>query len=114
MSFLGCLPFFKKTVRQAQEDPKPPQPEPKPLQIREVDPQPLTEDPPIAEGTPLIIPRGLLNILNPSVKEELKKFCKKNNLCIACSYPNPNNPTVLVFNGLVYECPHCDSDAESP
>ena len=112
-SFFGCIPSLKKsTVPQpkAQETPACPVQE---MQIRELV-HPTLEDPTtLVEDTRIVIPRRLLNILNPSVKEELKKFCKAHNLCIACSYPSPNNPTFLVFNGILYECPHCDSDVES-
>jgi hypothetical protein len=62
----------------------------------------------------LRIPDALMDIRNPSIKAELKKFCRENNLCIACSYLNPEKPTFLVYNGILYECPHCDSDIESP
>lgn len=62
----------------------------------------------------LRIPDALMNIRNPTIKAQFKQFCKENTLCVACSYTNPENPTVLVFNGVLYECPHCDSDAESP
>ena len=55
-----------------------------------------------------------MDIRNPSIKAQFKDFCKNNNLCVACSYMSPNNPTVLVFNGVLYECPHCDSDVDSP
>ena len=60
----------------------------------------------------IIIPDALLNITNPMIKSQLKKFCKENNLCVACSYINPKHPTVLVLNQLVYECPNCDFDIE--
>jgi len=62
----------------------------------------------------LSVPQELLNITNPSIKEKFKKFCKDNRLCMGCSYAKPKNPVVLVFNGVLYECPNCDSDADSP
>jgi hypothetical protein len=68
-----------------------------------VDPQPPS----------IIIPKELLNISNLIVKAKFKKFCYDNNLCMRCSYSNPNNPTILIFNGILYECPNCDSDCDS-
>lgn len=61
----------------------------------------------------IIIPKELLKISNLLIKAEFKKFCNEHNLCMRCSYFNPNNPTVLIFNGILYECPNCDSDCDS-
>ena len=40
--------------------------------------------------------------------QHLKMFCKKNNLCVRCTYENPTKPTVLSDDGLL--CPVCDYD----
>ncbi len=75
---------------------------------------PLIDEDPRGDVSPrqLRIPDALMNILNPRIKIQLKKFCRDNNLCVACSYANPDNPTILILNQLVYECPNCDSDVE--
>ena len=78
------------------------------------DDYPKEETPQLSLKTPNRIPDALMEIRNPAIKAQLKEFCKKNNLCVGCSYANPENPMVLVFNGVLYECPHCDSDVESP
>ena len=111
----SCLPFLYKpkgkaakaltavvTIEPVDEDPKNTFVEvPQILRIREI---PNT----------LRIPDALMDIRNPSIKAQLKKFCRENNLCIACSFASPEKPTFLVYNGILYECPHCDSDIESP
>ena len=99
-----CLPFINKKTSQA------------PSQTSEVIKEQADEDPIniVTIREPFRIPDSLLKLSNPSIKAQFKEFCKKNNLCVACSYANPEKPTVLVFNGVLYECPHCDSDADSP
>lgn len=59
-----------------------------------------------------VVPTELLNISNPLVKKEFKKFCIENNLCMRCSYLNPTKAVSLIPTGLVFECPYCDSDEE--
>ena len=83
-------------------------------QAPDEDPSPVCDVPRVLRIRRLRIPDALMNIRNPSIKAQFKEFCKENTLCVACSYTNPENPTVLVFNGVLYECPRCDSDAESP
>lgn len=107
-----CLPFLYKpkvvTQLPAEENPQKKEPV-------DEDPAPAIEDvPQVLKIRHLRIPDALMNIRNPTIKAQFKEFCKANNLCVACSYTNPENPTVLIFNGVLYECPRCDSDAESP
>ena len=118
-----CLPFFKPKVLMVEE---PRAPQPKEVVLQDPVKHAVSEDPSpafievpeilrIRQPTePLRIPDALMDIRNPSIKAQFKEFCKNHNLCVACSYMNPNRPTVLVFNGLLYECPHCDSDVDSP
>jgi hypothetical protein len=103
-SSLACLPFINKKISQT------------PSQTPEVIKEQADEDPIniVTIREPFRIPDSLLKLSNPSIKAQFKAFCKKNNLCVACSYVNPEKPTVLVFNGTLYECPHCDSDVDSP
>jgi hypothetical protein len=102
--FASCFPFLysAKAVKA---------PEVKQVQVEE-DPRPVIEE--VVLRRPFRVPDALLNIGNPAIKLAFKKFCKDNNLCVGCSYANPDSPMVLVFNGVLYECPHCDSDMESP
>lgn len=78
------------------------------------DSSPVCDVPRVVRIQRLRIPDSLMDIRNPSIKARFKEFCKENTLCVACSYTNPENPTLLVFNGVLYECPRCDSDTESP
>jgi len=127
---LCCLPFLYKPkavavlrVEVPQRLPQPSQPSqpsqpllqaPQETVKRDEDPTSECDVPRVLRIRSLRIPDALMNIRNPSIKAQFKEFCKENTLCVACSYINPENPTVLVFNGVLYECPHCDSDAESP
>ena len=132
---LCCLPFLYKPkavavlsvevpqrlpqASQASQASQPSQPllqAPQEIPVkRDEDPTSESDDVPrVLRIRSLRIPDALMNIRNPSIKAQFKEFCKENTLCVACSYINPENPTVLVFNGVLYECPHCDSDAESP
>jgi hypothetical protein len=119
-----CLPFLFKpktvTVPEVVEAPSQlvPVPDDKNIPEKQPDEDPIDDVPQVVrlrlpiEG--LRIPDALMQIRNPTIKAQFKEFCKNNNLCVACSYSSPNNPTVLVFNGILYECPHCDSDVDSP
>jgi hypothetical protein len=92
----SCLPFLKpkpKAMASSHVAEIPEMPSPRPIHR---------------------IPDALLNLANPAIKAQFKKFCRDNNLCVGCSYANPDSPTVLVYNGVLYECPSCDSDVESP
>ena len=119
-----CLPFLckPKALAEVRLPPLPlplPQPEPQPEKEvkKQVDEDPVDVPQVVRLRLPpelLRIPDALMDIRNPSIKAQFKEFCKNHNLCVACSYMNPNRPTVLVFNGLLYECPHCDSDVDSP
>ena len=110
----SCLPFLFKSKANAQA---------KPVEVQ-VKQEPVEQDPITIDEVPqvvrlryvkevLCIPPELMNIRNPQIKADLKKFCMDNNLCVACSYANPGKPTVLLFNGILYECPNCDSDVDS-
>jgi len=85
-------------------------------EVLEEDPTCMIEDVPqvLRLRFPLRIPDVLMDIRNPKIKSQFKEFCKENKLCVACSYASPNKPTVLVYNGVLYECPRCDSDVDSP
>jgi hypothetical protein len=122
-----CLPFLykPKALAEVRLPPLPslpslpplPQPEPEKEAKKQVDEDPVDVPQVVRLRLPpelLRIPDALMDIRNPSIKAQFKEFCKNNNLCVACSYTSPNNPTVLVFNGVLYECPHCDSDVDSP
>lgn len=104
-TLFSCLPFIHKKT------PSHP-PSHTPEEIKEQ----ADEDPIhiVTIREPFRIPDSLLQISNPRIKAQFKEFCKENRLCVACSYVNPDKPTVLVFNGVLYECPHCDSEADSP
>jgi hypothetical protein len=116
----SCLPFLCKPTANLQktksEPVKPEAVKPEPVKPKvDEDPGPFVEVPQILRiRLPLRIPDALMDIRNPTTKAQFKDFCKNNNLCVACSYSNPKKPTVLVFNGVLYECPHCDSDVDSP
>ena len=120
---LCCIPFLYKpkalAVLSAEPSQRlPPQPllqAPQEIPVkRDEDPTSECDVPRVLRIRRLRIPDALMDIRNPSIKAQFKEFCKENTLCVACSYINPENPTLLVFNGVLYECPHCDSDAESP
>lgn len=106
---LCCIPFLYKPKALAVISTEPSRP---------VAPEPLRLQEPVYEKSVQIrevrIPDALMDIRNPSIKAQFKEFCKENTLCVACSYANPEKPTVLVFNGILHECPHCDSDEDSP
>lgn len=93
----SCLPFLKPKAKA------------KPVSHVPVIPENHENPRPIHR-----IPDALLNLANPTIKAQFKKFCSDNTLCVGCSYANPESPTVLVYNGVLYECPSCDSDVESP
>ena len=107
--FASCFPFLYNASAKAPAKASAKAPEVK--QIEE-DPRPVLDE--IVLRQPFRVPDALLNIGNPTIKIAFKKFCKDNNLCVGCSYANPDAPMVLVFNGVLYECPHCDSDVDSP
>ena len=116
-----CLPFLckPKTLPEVPLPRLPPLPSLPPQKEvkKQVDEDPVDVPQIVRLRLPaelLRIPDSLMDIRNPSIKAQFKEFCKNNNLCVACSYTSPNNPTVLVFNGVLYECPHCDSDVDSP
>jgi len=116
-----CLPFLYKPKGVAVLSPvevNTPAPQPlvikKPIYEKPEDPSLVIDVPQVLRIRQVRIPDALMNIRNPSIKAQFKEFCKENTLCVACSYANPENPTVLVFNGILHECPHCDSDEDSP
>ena len=101
----SCLPFLK--------------PRPKPvchaIPVAVENPEKLQNSQNAENPRPVTrIPDALLNLSTPTIKAQFKKFCRENNLCVGCSYANPDRPTVLVYNGVLYECPSCDSDVDSP
>lgn len=120
----ACLPFLYKTKAVAVLSVEAHSPSPSPSPSQRVPPQPLRVEeavvkqetfddvPQVVRIRQVRIPDALMDIRNPSIKAQLKEFCKENTLCVACSYTNPETPTVLVFNGILHECPHCDSDEE--
>lgn len=52
------------------------------------------------------VPKELLFLKDPQTKERFKQFCKKQNLCVRCTFMNPENPMRLSEDGLY--CPYCD------
>ena len=108
-----CLPFLTKVNTQDPQVSIPASP-PMPKEVEDDTKEDPRSPVDVILRQPLRIPDALMNIGNPTIKAAFKKFCKDNHLCIACAYANPDSPMVLVFNGILYECPHCDSDVDSP
>lgn len=55
------------------------------------------------------VPKELLFLKHPHTKALFKQFCKEQNLCVRCTFMNPENPMRLSENGL--DCPYCDDPA---
>ena len=59
------------------------------------------------------VPKELLFLKHPHTKALFKQFCKEQNLCVRCTFMNPENPMRLSENGL--DCPYCDDQVgDSP
>jgi len=54
------------------------------------------------------VPKELLSLKHPHTKALFKQFCKEQNLCVRCTFMNPENPMRLSEDGL--DCPYCDDE----